>query len=202
MRGARKATHCALRQFLRLLADPVNAQLQDVSTVSFGTSVSRNATYPSLAHVLQELHPVFGTRPNPGRFAAPSTQTSSRAAAKRHDSCAKIAQMLRFNFTKCCALIFGAVARQTGKSRHHPARPRGDRTTKVAFDMPRIGVLQVEKQTDCVPNCVPRIAPVAASERQSDFRAKAKPAELAGFSVKSLVALPGIVSRPPRISYH
>jgi hypothetical protein len=33
---------------------------------------------------------------------------------------------------------------------------------------------------------------IAASERQSDFRAKAKPADLKGFSRYYLVALPGI----------
>ena len=44
----------------------------------------------------------------------------------------------------------------------------------------------------CATGCATEFAFFAASTRQQVFRANEKPVDLAGFSVKSLVALPGI----------
>jgi len=45
---------------------------------------------------------------------------------------------------------------------------------------------------NCATGCATEFAFFAASTRQQIYRANEKPADLAGFSVKSLVALPGI----------
>ena len=49
-----------------------------------------------------------------------------------------------------------------------------------------------EVRADCATECAPQFAPDRASTRRPVFHPNEKPAELAGFSVKSLVALPGI----------
>jgi hypothetical protein len=56
--------------------------------------------------------------------------------------------------------------------------------------------------TACATGCVTEFALFAVKGRQNVFRTSEKPAEIAGFCVKSLVALPGIVSRLTRISHY
>ena len=55
-----------------------------------------------------------------------------------------------------------------------------------------VGIKRSMSLVGCVPFFAPRNAVFRAGTRQRDFRPKAKPAAIAGFSVKSLVALPGI----------
>ena len=52
----------------------------------------------------------------------------------------------------------------------------------------RLAVLK----SDCATGCATEFALFAVNTRQRPFPSKEKPADLAGFSVKSLVALPGI----------